>query len=352
MREVRCLAAHHRAVLVAEPRRNRPDAAIANRSPVDRAPRPDPHRRAGEEQLAGVCQFRRRNIPLGAREPGASRQRQHGVARDAEQHLVRRGGRQCAVGVHEEDVGRRRLGDEAALVEQHDVVESGAPSLPLGHHRRRVVGRHLGVGRDQILAPPAAVALDAQGHLAAAAKLAGVVGDDVRLAVVGGDVHRHARVLRHQLHFNGGDERADLHGGGAGIAPHGGRAGVHEFLRSVAERQPHDPTGAQQALDVVVQPKHGHPPRCSVNAQVVEGQRAALQALGQDVYGGVPPSDELAIAPNRSLGHGRRGCHGRCATTGEGELCEFRRAGATRAQPLQPASNPPSNPLHFRSDAV
>ena len=185
----------------------------------------------------------------------------------------------------------------AMLVKQDHVVVALAPRLPLRRHGRGVAGRNLGVGRDDILSATGFVAFDLQRQRLPASQFAGVLGDDVGGAVVGGDEHRHARVLRHQLHFHGGDQRADLDGGGAGIAPHGGRAGVHEFLRSVAERQPHDPTGAQQALDVVAQPKHGDPPRCSVNAQVVEGQRAALQALGQDVYGGVPPSDELAVAP-------------------------------------------------------
>ena len=147
------------------------------------------------------------------------------------------------------------------------------------------------------------MAFDLQGQFGAVAELARIGADDVLRVVVGGDVHRHPRVLRNQLGFHGGNENADLHRCGARVASHRRGAGIHQIIRLVVEGKPDQFASPQQAIDVVAQPKHRGAAFRFADAQIVEGQRPPLQALGEHMNGGVLPSDELAVAPNGSLVH-------------------------------------------------
>ena len=133
------------------------------------------------------------------------------------------------------------------------------------------------------------------------AVLAWVLGDDVRLAVVGGDEHGHAGVLGDQFHFHRRNEGADLHHLGARIAAHRLGARSHQFFCAKADGQADDATRSQQPLHMIAHAKHRHAALGLMNAQEIERQRTALQALRQHMHRGVLPGNELAVAPDDSL---------------------------------------------------
>ena len=112
-------------------------------------------------------------------------------------------------------------------------------------------------------------------------------------------------VLGHQFRFHRSDQGADLERGGARIAPHGLDAGIDQLGLGATERQAHDAAGLEQPGNMLRQLQDGRAARCFVNAEVVERQGAPLQALGENVDGGVRPSDERAVAPYHPISR----CH-------------------------------------------
>ena len=67
--------------------------------------------------------------------------------------------------------------------------------------------------------------------------------------------------------------------------------------------KPDDAARSQQPLHMVAHAKHRHAALGLMNAQEIERQRTALQALRQHMHRGVLPGNELAVAPDDSLAH-------------------------------------------------
>ena len=264
-----------------------------------------PHRKdgfgsGGQEHLFGGEQVRNSQVPLGAGNAQGGAQLDDAGAGDAEQHVLVPRRRQGAVDDGEE-VGGGRFRHGAGGVEQQDVVEPVPPRPPLGEGRAGVVGGHLGLGRHDVLAPVADLALHLELQRLRRMGLAGVAGDDVRLVVVGRNEHGHPGVLGHQLHLDGGDQGADLQEAGAGIAPHRLHAGALQFVLAAADGNAHDAAGLQQSGDVLRQPHEGRPLGGGVDAHEIEGEGAPLQALRKHMHIGVRPEHELPVTPDQAV---------------------------------------------------
>jgi hypothetical protein len=128
-----------------EPERDRARKAAAYGLPSSRRTGANPAHRPGDEQLVGGIELGQAVITDQAADASRGRELEHGGRGDS---LRARGGRrssQHAIG-DQEDVGRLRLRDEAAVIEHQRVIRPRGGGLDPGENRRQqVVVMNLGI---------------------------------------------------------------------------------------------------------------------------------------------------------------------------------------------------------------
>ena len=215
----------------------------------------------------------------------------HGLPRDAVQETVGLGRVHLAI-LHEEDVGARRLGHVAAIIEHHRVGTSLRLGGVFGHGADHVKARRLGMAGDGVgrgAFPLGNIQLGPL-HLGVAVIGAPFPGRDGQTdRVLGGrDAHILARPAPgHRAHI--------------GI---GQTVGLHHLVF--------------RGLDLVDGPWDvdiDHPPRgqqpfgmlpafedlAVIGALPLEHGRGVMHRMGQDMHIGVPPRLQLTIHPDRAV---------------------------------------------------
>jgi len=192
----------------------------------------------------------------------------------------------------EEDVGARRLGHVAAIIEEHRVRTAPGLGRVLGHGADHVESRRLGRDRDRLGAR------------------AFPLGDvefrppDLGIAVIAAPFprgHRHADRIARGCHAHILTRAAERQHPDIGIAQPVGlqhRAlGGLDLVHGIGDRHIHQRARFQQPLGMRAAFEHA----AAIAALALEDRAGVVQRVAEDVHIGVAPVDELAVHPDLAV---------------------------------------------------